>query len=1315
MTYRTLAAACLLLVLTVQAAAGQERASDAIPSFADLLAQPVRLKPELAGVHPRVFVTTSEIDTLRQRARTTHKDEWQNVLASLPAMKGDPPPPPGPQERRSQNNVSFAIAGVSLAAAVDGNAAYLAAAKTWTLAAIDYEPWGYTFDKPNVDLAAGHLLYAIGWAYDLLYHEFTPAERARIKASLERHAGLVYDWFAPGPNKRFNFTQNHNFIPTSGLAVTALALLGESADAPKWAALARAHHHRAGQLLSPDGYYYEGMEYWIFSVPWLVHFLDAWEHSTGESLWNRDIFRNWKFYLAHVLLPDGQNVFDFGDIWEGPLTRAKGGAEYGRAYPGGTLQSNFNVMYRVAARFGDAQAQAVTERYARFGHSNLEEYWTLIWRDPGQPSATFTSMPLSHHFEDSGVVFARTSWDAGATAFAFKSGPPEGHRVATLLPRIADWRLSSGHAHPDANSFIVWAGGRYLTGDTGYAGLPSSRHHNTITVGGFGQGIEGKHDVWSAMDYRTLDATRIVEASIAPSKVRVVGEAASSYDPKAGVKRFTRTFAFDAPNRFTVSDVVETAAPQTVEWFLHSDTAISKNGNRYRIGDGNAGLDVEVTSQAAIVAATGPTTLMAPGQPGSIERGATDQRGFQVLVRAPAATRTVIDTTLLLVQERSTPAAAESADRMPPFASLLEQPVPLKPRYADAHPRLFFDRSGLDALRQKAARYPADWQAFLRQSAALTSDPPAPPAQGRGVHYAVGFALPEAAFAYAVDRKPEHLTRARAWIDTVLRYEPWGYTYSKPDRDIPAAFLLYGLSFAYDLLAPDLAPAERTRIESTIAAKARLLYQEYRPTPKKRYSFSQNHTFINAAAIGFAGLVLHRGGPTPTPTLSPTPSPHETLEWIRFARAVFDRVARTYSPDGYYYEGYHYFEFSVPWIVHFLDAIEEATGEDWYGRMRFDLAKHYVAHSLVPTSAKATAGKPTSAKDTAGTPGLFFDFGDAGRGAADRLAGKSDLLGAHNVLYRFAARYRDPMSHGVAEWVGASMRIPSREPLWTFVWRDPAATAGSLETLPRFHHFANAGVVFFRTSWNADATAVAFRCGPPEGHHVAALLPQIPEWRLSTGHAHPDAGSFIIIANGRYLTGDAGYTGVKMTADHNALLIDGRGQENDGRHEVFRDLPYERLAQIRITSATERDGAVEIVADGTAAYPAALGLQSWTRTFRFDGRNAFVVRDDVRTNAARRASVVLHADGDVVRQPNGRYAIDANGTSLSIGATPPLAGSVAPHVVIAQGRPGSVEQGEREPRGTRLTLTTPPQTTSRIETTLVVHATSDQPATPHNP
>lgn len=610
--------------------------TDDVPSFETLLRFETTLRPELVGVHPRVFVTPAGLAALRERAKTTHREEWQRVLVSLPALQGPPPPPPGPQARRSQNNVAFAIAGAALAYAIEQQPRYLDAARQWMLAAIDYEPWGYTYNKPNVDLAAGHLLYAIGWAYDLLYQELSEAERTRTRASLERHAGLVYDYFAPGPQKRFNFTQNHNFIPTAGLGVAALALMGESAAAPRWAALARAHHHRANQLLSPDGYYYEGMEYWIFSIPWLVHFYDAWEHATGESLWELGPARNWKTYLAHVLLPDGQNVFDFGDIWEGPLTRAKGGAEYERVYPGGTLQSNYNVLYRVAARFRDPETQAVAARYARRGHSNLEEYWTLLWRDPSLMAAPIMSLPLTHHFEDSGVVFFRTSWESEATAAAIKAGPPEGHRVARLLAKAPEWRLDSGHAHPDAGSFIIWAGGRYLTGDTGYAGMPQARHHNTITIDGIGQGVEGDHNVWRGIDYAQLDGIRITAVST-DRGLHVESEAAAAYPAKAGVTRFHRTFVFDALGAFTVVDDIALSREGTVQWYLQSDAPAQQRDREWIVGGAGTALRMTVKEPAGVRVTAGPTLLMAPGQPGSITKGTQEQRGHHVQLESAMA------------------------------------------------------------------------------------------------------------------------------------------------------------------------------------------------------------------------------------------------------------------------------------------------------------------------------------------------------------------------------------------------------------------------------------------------------------------------------------------------------------------------------------------------------------------------------------------------------------------------------------------------------------------------------------------------------
>ena len=642
---RGVAASVALLVLT---AAGAAQPGGEVPSFETLLAHKVALKPELVGVHPRVFVTAAGLDNLRRRARTSHKDQWTKVLAALPALKGDPPPPPGPQARRSQNNAAFAIAGASLAFAVERKPEYLAAAKKWTLAAIDYEPWGYTYSKPNIDLAAGHLLYAIGWAYDLLYAEFTDEERARIRTSLERHAGLVYDAFAAKPGKRHNFTQNHDFIPTAGLAVTALALMGESKDAEKWAALARAHHHRSNQLLSPDGYYYEGVEYWIFSIPWLVHFYDAWEHATGESLWTLGPARNWKYYLAHSLLPDGQNVFDYGDIWEGPLTRAKGGKEFDRVYPGGTLQSNYNVMYRVAARLKDAEAQAVAERYAAFRHGNLEEYWTLLWRDETLHASPIGKIPLTWHFKDMGVVYSRTSWAADATAFSFKAGPPEGHRAARLAASVPEWMLDSGHSHPDSGSFIIWANGRYLTGDTGYAGLPQALHHNTITVGGVGQGVEGQHDVWRKMAPAALDGIRITSVTERNGAVRIEADVAAAYPDAAKLTRFDRTFTAER-GRFVVEDNVAVATALPVQWYFHSDVDIERVGDAFVLG-GARGLRL-TTKGTAVRASVEPTILMAPGQPGSITKGTEERRGFHVKLESEPSRSVNLTTVLELMRK----------------------------------------------------------------------------------------------------------------------------------------------------------------------------------------------------------------------------------------------------------------------------------------------------------------------------------------------------------------------------------------------------------------------------------------------------------------------------------------------------------------------------------------------------------------------------------------------------------------------------------------------------------------------------------------
>jgi hypothetical protein len=598
------------------------------------------LRPELIGVHPRVYVTDKELAELRIRARTTHRELWQRALSHVRALAGDPPPPPA-EARRQQNEVAIAIAEAAFIYKIGGDKKYLDAARKYMDAAVSYDIWGYATNKPNVDLAAGHLLYGLGWGYDLLYHDLNDQERTRYREKLIKQARLLADYFKPKPGKTYSYSQNHTFIPIAGLGVAAYALYDETLEAREWAALARAIFDRTLATYSQDGYYYEGFEYWIFSTPWLIHYLDAQAHATGEDLYDRPGFRLMHEYVAHSMLPDGDYVFDFGDIFEGPLTRAHRGDEYPRTHPQGHFNTNYNLLYRIAQRFQNREAQGVAEWLKGFGQANAEDVWSLVWYDAKLKPIPIQQQARSHYFPDHEVFYWRSDWSKNATAFAFKCGPPEGHHAEPLLKQFPDWRLSSGHAHPDANSFIIFAGGKYLTGDSGYAGVPLTEHHNTLLVNGKGQGKEGEgHDAFTDVPYELLNRIRISEVKAEKGRIMVRGEATAAYSPDLGVKKFVREFVYQPDSGFTVSDDVETSRPAGLTFVFHADDKIEKlEGCLFRITAGHVKLLIDPTldapveeAQQAIESAIESNNLTAPGPPGAVDKGERQARGQKLLL-----------------------------------------------------------------------------------------------------------------------------------------------------------------------------------------------------------------------------------------------------------------------------------------------------------------------------------------------------------------------------------------------------------------------------------------------------------------------------------------------------------------------------------------------------------------------------------------------------------------------------------------------------------------------------------------------------------
>ena len=594
------------------------------PLEAEMVKHPAALRADLRGVHPRIFVTEAELQVLKAKAHGSHQAEWQRALANLGAMQGDPPAAPA-QVRREQNAVAINLAGAAFAFRIEGDKRYLAAARKYMEAALSYEVWGYTYSKPDVDLAAGHLLYGVGWAYDLLYQELSPAERTRIRSKLTRQARLMADHYRLRPGSLISYSQNHVSIPLAGLGVAAYALWDEEPEAARWAALVRAVYGRVMQTYSQDGYYYEGFEYWVFTTPWLMHYLDALRHSAGEDLFDQSGLRETHLYALHTLLPNGQDIFDYGDAFEGSETRSRHSEDAARTHPGGKLAANYNVLYRLAARFGSDEIQTVAERMKSLGHTNQEDFWTLLWLDAARKPRPLETLPAFHTFADNGVAYWRSSWKPDATAISFKCGPPEGHHAISLQPTIPDWRQETGHSHPDAGSLLLWSKGRYLLGDSGYAGVPRADQHNTILINGKGQAAEGSgHNAFEGYPQSRLDQIRLEAGKLTAQEFQLSCAAAGAYAEPLGIKGLERTVRLTGPGTLEVTDSIQAVTPVKASFLWHADRAEIFKGS------------VTITTAPAMPSRVEPNWLTAAGRPGAVDKGPRESRGVR-MVFEPAA------------------------------------------------------------------------------------------------------------------------------------------------------------------------------------------------------------------------------------------------------------------------------------------------------------------------------------------------------------------------------------------------------------------------------------------------------------------------------------------------------------------------------------------------------------------------------------------------------------------------------------------------------------------------------------------------------
>lgn len=628
-------ASFILFALPIKAQ--KNAAADIIVPFAELLKKPVKLRQELNNVHPRLFFTAEDLPKMRERAKGVDEELWRAVLKDIKTLKTNSPDvndedlyKSGLAKRKketiTQYELAFQISQTSYAYAIEQDQKYLDAAKKFTLAACAMPLWGYKTNKPNVDLPPAHLLYAVAFAYDLLYDKLTKDERETIKNKLVGQARLMYDYFKYKDKKRYTYSQNHTWIPMAGLAIAAYAVMDEVPEAQDWARLARSVYDRTMLAFGTDGFFYESFHYFGFAFRWMIRYFDAHQQITGENLYQpmKPKFERMKYFVMHSILPDRENVFDFADVGDGSLNRNK---ESKRE----SLYGEYDILYRFASVYQDAQAQTIADFIrTETAFDTREPMWAFINRDANLKPVPLAEIPRGVYFDDNDTVFWRSDWTKSATAFAFRCAPPEGHHAARLAPKISDWRENTGHAHPDANSFIIFAKGKYLTGDTGYLGIKQTDDHNTILVNNRGQEKDGIYEMFKDVPNERLDKIRIAEVAGGKDFLYARGEAASGYYADLGLKRFDRHFLYVASDDyFVVWDELETEKPSEFSFLLNADREIKIDKNVADLINETAMLRVVNASpnQSSKVV---PQMIQARGLPGSVDKGDAEQRGVQL-------------------------------------------------------------------------------------------------------------------------------------------------------------------------------------------------------------------------------------------------------------------------------------------------------------------------------------------------------------------------------------------------------------------------------------------------------------------------------------------------------------------------------------------------------------------------------------------------------------------------------------------------------------------------------------------------------------
>ncbi|MEW6358263.1 MAG: DUF4962 domain-containing protein [Planctomycetota bacterium] len=502
----------------------------------------------------------------------------------------------------------------------------------------------------------------------------------------------------------------------------------------------------------------------------------------------------------------------------------------------------------------------------------------------------------------------------------------------------------------------------------------------------------------------------------------------------------------------------------------------------------------------------------------------------------------------------------------------------------------------------------------------------------------VGNAMPNLAMAYVLTGERKYLDSAREWALASCGYKTWGLG-TVDGMDLSTGHQLFGLGIVYDWCYDDLDEQARTTIRDTIIRRGTVVF-EAAATNRAwwRRSYMQNHLWVNVCGLSIAGLAI-------------CDEHEDARKWVGFALDKFKRSMEALGPDGASHEGAGYWEYGVEYLLKFMHVARQLLDVDMYDNAWWKNTAAYDQYLALPHQAWAPRNS-------------IVDIADCPR---------SHWYGPDHLLRALAAEYRD----GHAQWLAqeiddANIDAPSARWL-NMIWYDPTVEPKHPRDLPTMRHFADMEIVSARTDWSGGESLVVFKCGPFIGHKGVQEFDYDP----GGGHVHPDANHFVIFGCGEWLIRDDGYR-KKWTGQHNTLLIDGKGQLNEGSMWANNGTLLKLKARPRVIKATSTAALDHFAGDGTESYPRDIGLKHYIRHLLFLKPDVLIVLDDIALDEARDLEVRFHPEQPKATRDGNAFTMTGKGAALRLEILTPRDIKVVAEDVKGEDREGHKDRKDKD-------------------------------------